>query len=165
MNCLSSGRSTLGIEPADHRAAGEIALDDEVIAGRGDHRRAPHPDRFRLTEDAQIGPRLGQSLIEHDAFERCLAIVDGDDQVAAHEQGREPLFRLLAGFALGDDASLMAGGEDAGDVHQLRFAGTGDRRVEAVQRRGGQAWPRDGGEDERQRHRLVVGADEIERAR
>ena len=116
------GPLDLRVEPADDRAAREVALDDEVVARGGEERGAARPDGLRQTEDAQVGPLLGQGLVEHDAFQRPFAIVEGNDRIAAHEEGREPLFRFLAGFTLSGDARLVAGGEDAGDVDKLGFA-------------------------------------------
>ena len=75
---------------------------------------------------------------------------------------RKPFLRFLADLALGDHAGLVAGGENAGDVDDLRLAASGDRRVKTVQRRERQPAPGDGGEDERKRHGPVIVAGERE---
>jgi len=87
------------IEVADHRAAGHVAFDHEVVSRGGDEGVGRHLNVFRRPQQADLDGRLGHDLAEEIAAEVAADIVDGDGLVACDERGSETLLGLLFGLS------------------------------------------------------------------
>jgi hypothetical protein len=145
------GALAAGVERAEHGAAGHVAGEAQIVAGRGDEGVGDDHAVLGAAEHADVQIALRQRLAQHSAAERAaLDVIDRDDLVAGEKGGAETLGQLLF-VAFLDDGGLVAGGDDGSQVDELGLAGAGDRGGEAVQGRRAERSPHQRGQDRRER--------------